>query len=156
VVVACGVAVAIGVGEIVGLGEGEGVSIGGALADGDGAADALGEGVGVGFAFFFAVDFFRCGRGVGDGPVNSLLIFAPSESWSSWAVRAWVATAIARVIAITSKERSFVFTEIFCSVSGGQFLQHSLIHSDAGVEILQREILVGRMGTAIGQGQPQQ
>lgn len=142
-------------GETVAVSEGEGVSVGGPLGDGDGDSDTLGEGAGVGFAFFFAVDFFRCGRGVGDGPVKSLLIFVPNESWSSSAVRAWVATAIARVIAIISKERSFVFTEISCSASSGQFLQHSLIHSDAGVEILQREILVGRMGTAIRQGQPQ-
>jgi hypothetical protein len=65
------------VGEIVGLGEGEGVSVGGALGDGDG---AVGEGEGVGFAFFLGVDFFRGLCGVGEGPVKSLLIFAPNES----------------------------------------------------------------------------
>ena len=60
------------------IGEGEGVSVGGALGDGD--AGSVGEGEGVGFAFFFVVGFFRCGRGVGEGPVKSLLILAPSES----------------------------------------------------------------------------
>ena len=64
-------------GEIVGLGEGEDVSVGGVLGDGDG---AVGEGEGVGFAFFFVVDFFRGLCGVGEGPVKSLLIFAPNES----------------------------------------------------------------------------
>jgi hypothetical protein len=65
------------VGEIVGLGEGEDVSVGGVLGDGDG---AVGEGEGVVFAFFFVVDFFRGLCGVGEGPVKSLLIFAPNES----------------------------------------------------------------------------
>lgn len=77
-VVACGVGVAIGMGEAVGLDEGAGVSVGGALGDGD--AGSVDEGEGVGFAFFFVVDFFRGLCGVGEGPVKSLLIFAPNES----------------------------------------------------------------------------
>ncbi len=108
--VACGVAVALRVGETVALGEGEGVCVGGALGDGD--AGAVGEGEGVRCAFFFAVDFFRCGRGVGEGPVKSLLIFAPNESWASWVARAWLATAIATVIAITSTARNFILTDV--------------------------------------------
>jgi hypothetical protein len=142
VAVASGVAVALGVEETVALGEGVGVSVGRALGDGDGDSDSFGEGVGVGFAFFFGIGFFRCGRGVGEGPVKSLLIFAPNESCSSSVVRAWLATAIVTAVTITSTVRSFVFTRTSLS-SSGQLLQHSLIHSDAGVEILQREILVG-------------
>ena len=109
--VASEVAVALGVGETVALVEGDGVSVGGALGDGD--ADALGEGVGFGFAFFFVVGFFRCGRGVGEGPVKSLLIFCPHEFCSSGAVRAWLATVIVMAITITSKERSLVLTRNF-------------------------------------------
>ena len=36
---------------------------------------------------------------------------------------------------------------------GGEFLQDSLIHPNAGVEILKRKILVWRMRAAIRQGQ---
>src|SRR5450631_2401274 len=40
--------------------------------------------------------------------------------------------------------------------SGCQLLEDSFIHSDARVEILQREIFVGRMGPAIRQSQSEQ
>jgi hypothetical protein len=103
-----------GVEKTVALGEGDGVSVGGSVGDGDGDADTLGEGVGLGFAFFFVVGFFRCGRGVGEGPVKSLLIFCPHESCSSGAVHAWLTTPIVTAITITSKGRSLVLTRDSC------------------------------------------
>ena len=40
--------------------------------------------------------------------------------------------------------------------SGRHFFQDSFIHSDTGVEILQREIFIRRMGPAAWQGESEQ
>jgi len=140
----CAVAVALTDGDGVidesGVSLGEEVDV--SLADGDGVI------VGVDEAFFF----FRC-FGVAVGRTKSFLNLSPNVSSCSSVPRTTPAlTAI--VIAITNTRRSFLFTPV--SGSPGQFLEHSLIHSDAGLEIFQRKIFIGRMRPAILQRQTDQ
>ena len=131
-----------------------GVSVGDMAGDGDGDSDGgrecrdLFSGVG------FGVGFWWCLTGVGDGPAKKRLILSPNVS-SSVTPRANPFAAIANVTIATSKPRNSLFTTTIPG-SRSQFLQYSLIHSDAGVEILQRKIFIGRVRAAIRQGQPQQ
>src|SRR6266700_255304 len=133
------------------------------MAVGETDGDALGDGDGVeaGLPFFFVVDLLRCfvgigvGFGVGLGRTKKFFNLAPSDSSPSCAPRAWLATAITTVVAITITERSLIFT-LFPLRQGRQFLHDCLIHSDAGSEILQRKILVRRMSAAAGQGESEQ
>ena len=105
-------AVALGEGETVATGGGEAVALG--KIDGDALGD--GEGVEAGLSFFFVVDLLRCFGGVGVGRTKRCLIFSPSDSSSSSVPRAWLATAITTVIAITINERSFIFIRCFLYV----------------------------------------
>ena len=108
-------------------------------------SDGVGVIVGVGEVFFF----FRC-FGVGAGRTKSFFSLSPNVSSCSCVPRT-MTVLIATVIAITNTKRSFLFTPI--SGSSGQFLEHSLVHSNAGFEIFQRKIFVRRMGPAILQCQ---
>ncbi len=125
-------------GSGVALAEEAGVS----LADGDAVIVAVGE------AFFF----FRC-FGVGVGRTKSFLNLSPNVSSCSSVART-TPVLIAIVIAITNTKRSFVFTPRIGS--GSQFLEHSLIHSDAGIQIFQRKIFIRRMRAAILQRETDQ
>src|SRR6266849_75891 len=49
-----------------------------------------------------------------------------------------------------------LFSHAFPLPQGRKFLHDCLIHSDAGIEILQRKILVRRMSAAAGQGESEQ
>ena len=140
----CAVAVAIidGDGVIDGSGVPLGEEVSVSFADGDGVI------VGVREAFFF----FRC-FGVGAGRTKSFLNLSPNVSSCSSVPRTTIAL-IAIVIATTNTKRSFLFTPI--SGSASQFLEHSLIHSDAGIEIFQRKIFIRRMRPAILQRQTDQ
>jgi hypothetical protein len=132
----------------------EAVAVADGLAEGDSLGDADGEGVGI--AFFFVVDFLRCfGFGVGVGLTKNLLILSPKDSPSA-VPRACTATAIDPLNAITSNKRIVILIPMVSYLpQRGQFLQHSLIHSYAGVEILERKIFVRRMRPAIMQCQPE-
>lgn len=140
----CAVAVALIDGD--GVIDGSGVSLGGevdvSLADGDGVI------VGVDDAFFF----FRC-FGVGVGRTKSFFNLSPNVSSRSSVPRT-ARVLIAIVIATTNTKRSFLFTPT--SGLPSQFLEHSLIHSDAGFEIFQRKIFIRRMRPAILQRQTDQ
>lgn len=132
----------------------EAVAVADGVAEGDSLGDADGEGVGV--AFFFVVDLLRCfGFGVGVAPTKNLLILSPKDSPSA-VPRACTVTAIDPLNAMTSNKRIVILIPIVsCLPHRGQFLQHSLIHSYAGVEILKRKIFVWRMRPAIMQCQPE-
>jgi len=96
------------------------------MAVGETDGDALGDGDGVeaGLPFFFVVDLLRCfvGVGVGVGFVLCLgrtkkfFTLSPSDSSPSCAPRAWLASAIRTVVAITSTERSLIFIPRFLCV----------------------------------------
>ena len=111
-------------------------------------AGKVGATVGVGEAL-------RLGRGfgVGVGLTKSFLSLSPNVSSCSSVPRT-TTVLIAIVIAITNAKRSFLFTP--ASGSSSQFLEHSLIHSDAGFEIFQRKIFVRRMRAAILERQADQ
>jgi hypothetical protein len=111
-------------------------------------AGRVGATVGVGEA----LRLFR-GFGVGVGLTKSFLSLSPNVSSCSSVPRT-TTVLIAIVIAITNTKRSFLFT--LASRSSSQFLKHSLIHSDAGFEILQRKIFVRRMRPAILQREADQ
>jgi hypothetical protein len=149
-----GDAATVGSGDAGGGGEVEAVGVADGVAEGDSLGDADGEGVGV--AFFFVVDFLRCfGFGVGVGLTKNLLILSPKDS-PSVVPRACTVTAINPLNAMTSNKRIVILIPIVsCLLHRGQFLQHSLIHSYAGVEILKRKIFVWRMRPAIMQCQPE-
>jgi hypothetical protein len=144
VVVGCGDSlggvdtVALACGE--GASEETGVSLGDANGDG--------EMVGVGEVFLF----FRC-FGAAVGRTKSFFNLSPNDSSCSWVPRAR-AVLIAIVIPITNTKRSFLFTPT--SGSAGQFLEHSLVHSNAGFKILQRKIFIRRMRPAILQRETDQ
>jgi hypothetical protein len=133
----CAIAVALTDGD--GVIEGSGVPLG----EEAGVSFTVGGGVtdGVGEAFFF----FR-GFGVGVGRTKSFLNLSPNVSPCSSVPRT-TTVLIAIVIAITNTKRSFLFTPTNGSAS--QFLEHSLIHSDAGLQIFQRKIFIRRMRPAI-------
>ena len=114
---------------------------------GDGDSLMLSPGVGV--AFFFRLCGF--GVGVGVGLEKSFLIL--SSRYSSCSPRASADTLIRMLREIASNTRTVIFIR---RSGGGQLLEHSLIHSNTGVEILQRKILIRRMRAAIGQGQSAQ
>lgn len=141
-------------------GAGGGVSLGCAVAvaltDGDGVIDGIGVSLADGDGVIVGVDdtffFFRC-FGVGVGRTKSFLNLSPNVSSRSSVPRT-TRVLIAIVIATTNTKRSFLFTPT--SGSSSQFLEHSLIHSDAGLEIFQRKIFIRRMRPAILQRQTDQ
>ena len=139
-----------GVGFGLGVAEGSGVSLGLGLALGLGVARARDDGLGV--VFFLGLVVFRFLRdGVGVGvPTKKSFTFSVNDSSFSSVARTGAATANAA--STTIKTRNV----LFISKSGRQFLEHSLIHPDARVEILQRKILIGRMRTAVWQSQSKQ
>jgi hypothetical protein len=127
---ACAVAVALTDDD--GVIDGSGLPFGGEAAVS--LADRVGATAGVGEALLL----FR-GFGVGVGLTKSFLSLSPNVSSCSSVPRT-MTVLIAIVIAITNTKRSFLFT--LASGSSSQFLEHSLVHSDAGFEILQRKIFV--------------
>ena len=137
-----------GVGFGLGVAEGSGVSLG--LALGLGVARAPGDGLGA--SFFLGLVVFRFLRdGVGVGVrVKKSFTFSANDSSCSSVARTGAATANAARITIKTRNLLFI------SKSGRQFLEHSLIHPDARVEILQRKILIRRMRAAIWQSQSKQ
>src|SRR5438552_12356227 len=52
-----------------------------------------------------------------------------------------------------TKDRNLVLTSDYLLFSRRQFSQNSFVHSNAGVEILQRKVFVGGMRAAARQGQ---
>lgn len=139
---AVGVALTDGNGVIKESGVPVGEAVGVSFVDGDGVI------VGVGEAFFF----FRC-FGAGVGRTKSFLNLSPNVSSRSCVPRT-TTVLIANVTAIANTKRSFLFTRQV--LSGRQFLEHSLVHSNAGLEIFQRKIFIGRMRPAILQRQADQ
>ncbi len=91
------------------------------MAVGETDGDALGDGEGVeaGLSFFFVVGLLRCFVGVGVGVgldlgrTKKFFNLSPSDSSPSCAPRAWLATAITTIVAITITERSLIFTHCF-------------------------------------------
>ena len=144
--------------------------LGVAVADGLGEAffrfgEVSGDGVGVAF-------FFRCLRlGVGDGS-KTFLIFVPNDSWAEGAA----STAPKKITRIRShfitRRRSIRCPQRrfgrrrpagcaedsarYSIPSVRQFLKDGFIETDAAFEILERKILVRRMGSTIWQRESHQ
>ena len=95
---------------------------------------------GVGDFFLGDGDGFLCWRGAGVGVATkkSRTFFAKDSSSSSELRPKLVAVIAAATVNETSKNH-FPFTRPFLS---SQFFQDSLVHSNAGVEILERKIFV--------------
>jgi len=152
-----GDAVALGTADSAAEGAGGTLSLGTAEAVGvtvaGAEAEAVGEGVGLLFLF---ADFLRgFGVGVGVGLTNRCLILSTMLSFCA-APHSGEPTEIISVSASATDHRVASLIPLFGLTNRRQLLQHSLIHSDAGVEIVQRKVFVRRMRAAIVQRQPEQ
>lgn len=116
--------------------DGDGLALGVTVGEAEPASSGEGSGEG---------DFFAAGlrflRGFGVGPAKNFLSLSPKVSSS--APRTNPPLAIAHVIMTRKSERSFILDRHLLFRSGGQFFEHSFIHSNAGVEVLQGKVFIG-------------
>ena len=132
----------------------DGVGLAAAFFFGDG--ELSGGAVGFGVGDFSAVDFFfLCFRGAGVG-VGAKIFFTLSPNDSSAGAR----TAARPIAAITKNAKAILIVRCIGAAAEPLFLrqlrQHGFIQANAAFQILEREIFVRRMRTAIGQGQSHQ
>ena len=146
-----GCGVAVGSGDTVAVGSGG--APGGVVGAGDGASFFTGRGEGDAACFLPAeddrevlFDFFFLGGGAGV-LVKKFLNFRSGDSSSSTAPHAGAENPIA--IASTSTIRKLRFID-GGTILSRDFLQHSFIHPDARVEVLQRKIFIWGVCAAIG------
>ena len=147
-----GDAVALGTADSAAEGAGGTLSLGTAEAVGvtvaGAEAEAVGEGVGLLFLF---ADFLRgFGVGVGVGLTNRCLILSTMVSFCA-APHSGALIVMISVSAIAVDQRIGSLIPLFGLTNRRHLLQHSLVDSNTGVEILQWKVFVRRMGAAIVQ-----
>ncbi|MDQ3414688.1 MAG: hypothetical protein M3480_06920, partial [Verrucomicrobiota bacterium] len=127
-----------------------GVGVGDAL----GLRFAFGEGLGVGL-LFFRVRLARRGLGVGVGVEKIFLIFSPNDGSAARAGEAGASRNAIRPADNHLVRRGGLILVAQLQRRFPDFLENRLVHLDPDFQVFDREVFVRRMGSAIGQGQPE-